>query len=129
MLCFRRKRLYLSLHLPTLLDERNIDTNKLMPKYVPADKIVTLNIPNEVRTSEMVSSHSLICYTFEQDAAPFDPFLPLHYFDDTDFEIWTPEAWLALGHDPFSGLNKPLPGMALLPNMPENVIGKRCSCL
>ncbi|CAF4618007.1 unnamed protein product, partial [Rotaria socialis] len=30
----RRKRLYLSLDLPTLLQERNIDTNKLMPKYV-----------------------------------------------------------------------------------------------
>jgi hypothetical protein len=44
-----RKRLYLSLDLPTLLEERNIDTNKLMPKYVPADKAVTLNIPNEVR--------------------------------------------------------------------------------
>ncbi len=44
----RRKRLYLSLDLPTLLEERHIDTNKLMPKYVPADKLVTLNIPNEV---------------------------------------------------------------------------------
>jgi hypothetical protein len=46
---YRRKRLYLSLDLPTLLEERNIDTNKLMPKYVPADKPVTLNIPNEVK--------------------------------------------------------------------------------
>lgn len=45
----RRKRLYLSLDLPTLLEERHIDTNKLMPKYVPADQVVTLNIPNEVR--------------------------------------------------------------------------------
>ena len=44
----RRKRLYLSLDLPTLLKERYIDTDKLMPKYVPADKIVTLNIPNQV---------------------------------------------------------------------------------
>lgn len=46
----RRKRLYLSLDLPTLLAERHIDTNKLMPKYVPADQSVTLNIPNEVIT-------------------------------------------------------------------------------
>ncbi|CAF4290444.1 unnamed protein product, partial [Rotaria sp. Silwood2] len=99
----RRKRLYLSLDLPTLLQERNIDTNKLMPKYVPADQIVTLNIPNE-------------------DPAPFDPFLPLHYFDDTDFEIWTPQAWLTLGHDPLTGLNKPLPGIALLPDVPASEI-------
>ncbi|CAF1258579.1 unnamed protein product, partial [Adineta ricciae] len=99
----RRKRLYLSLDLPSLLEERNIDTDKLMPKYVPADKVVTLNIPNE-------------------DPAPFDSFLPLYYFDDTDFEIWTPESWLALGHDPFTGLNKPLPGVALLPNIPADQI-------
>ncbi|CAF1149286.1 unnamed protein product [Adineta steineri] len=99
----RRKRLYLSLDLPTLLEERNIDTNKLMPKYVPADKPVTLNMPNE-------------------DPAPFDPFLPLYYFDDTDFEIWTPETWLALGHDPFTALNKPLPGIALLPDKPQSEI-------
>ena len=46
----RRKRLYLSLDLPTLLKERHINTDKLMPKYVPADKIVTLNIPNQVRS-------------------------------------------------------------------------------
>jgi hypothetical protein len=45
---YRRKRLYLSLDLPALLEQRNIDTNKLMPKYVPADKPVILNIPNEV---------------------------------------------------------------------------------
>jgi hypothetical protein len=45
---YRRKRLYLSLDLPTLLEERNIETDKLMPKYVPADKVVTLNIPNQV---------------------------------------------------------------------------------
>ncbi|CAF4566002.1 unnamed protein product [Rotaria socialis] len=99
----RRKRLYLSLDLPTLLQERNIDTNKLMPKYVPADKVVTLNIPNE-------------------DPAPFDAFLPLHYFDDTEFEIWTPQAWLSLGHDPLTGLNKPLPGIALLPNVSASEI-------
>ncbi|CAF1941259.1 unnamed protein product [Rotaria magnacalcarata] len=99
----RRKRLYLSLDLPTLLQERDIDTNKLMPKYVPADKVVTLNIPNE-------------------DPAPFDSFLPLHYFDDTEFEIWTPQAWLSLGHDPLTGLSKPLPGIALLPNVSTSEI-------
>jgi hypothetical protein len=47
----------------------------------------------------------------------------LHYFDDTEFEIWTPEAWLALGHDSHTGLNKPLPGIALLPDVPASEIG------
>lgn len=61
-------------------------------------------------------------FCFFKDPAPFDPFLPLHYFDDTDFEIWTPQTWLALGHDPFTGLNKPLPGIALLPDVPQSEI-------
>ncbi|CAF1636863.1 unnamed protein product, partial [Didymodactylos carnosus] len=43
----RRKRLYLSLDVETLLQERGIITSELMPKYIPADKVVTLNLPNQ----------------------------------------------------------------------------------
>lgn len=85
-----------------LLKEKNLEPEVLMPIHRPIDEVVFLNVPGK-------------------DPAPFPPFLPLHYFDNEDFEIWTPEEWLNKGveHKTY----KPLPGRALLPNVSSNNYG------
>ena len=44
--------------------------------------------------------------------APFPPFLPLHVFDDTEFDVRNPKEWLELGV--VNGEQHPVPGKALL---------------
>lgn len=46
------------------------------------------------------------------DAAPFPAFLPLHIFDDTEFDCRNPNEWLELGL--VDGKQHPVPGKALL---------------
>ena len=41
-----------------------------------------------------------------------DPFLPLHVFDDTEYDCRTPEEWLSIGREEDG--QKPVPGKALL---------------
>ena len=46
------------------------------------------------------------------DAASFPPFLPLHTFDDSEFDCHNPNEWLELGF--VNGKQHPVPGKALL---------------
>ena len=46
------------------------------------------------------------------DASPFPAFLPLHIFDDTEFDCRNPNEWLELGL--VDGKQHPVPGKALL---------------
>lgn len=82
-----------------LLEEKKLTPDKLMPIHRPANEIILLNV-------------------IGKDSAPFPPFLPLHYFDSEEFEIWTPEEWLNKGVE--NKVYKPLPGRALLPDVPSN---------
>lgn len=47
------------------------------------------------------------------EPAPFPAFLPLHIFDDTEYDSRTPDEWMNLGV--MDGEAKPVPGKALLP--------------
>jgi dynein heavy chain len=49
------------------------------------------------------------------EPAPFPHFLPLHIFDDTEYDSRTPEEWMKLGVT--DGVGKPVPGKALLPTV------------
>ena len=79
--------------LEELLKVENIQTDLLMPKD-QTDEPVKLNADPE-------------------DPAPFKPYLPLHIFDNDEFDCRTPTEWINMGRD--NGLRKPVPGMALLP--------------
>lgn len=46
------------------------------------------------------------------DSSPFPPFLPLHTFDDTEYDCRNPQEWLELGL--IDGKQHPVPGKALL---------------
>lgn len=85
-----------------ILKDMNLEPEVIMPVHRPVDEIILLNVPGK-------------------DPAPFPPFLPLHYFDDEDYEIWTPDEWLNKGIE--HKVYKPLPGRALLPNIPSNQYG------
>lgn len=89
------------MHISELLSELKLDPEHLMPKHRPDNEIILLNVP-------------------DKDPAPFPPFLPLSYFDDENYEIWSPQEWLNKGvyHNSY----KPLPGRALLPDVPSNVL-------
>jgi dynein heavy chain len=102
----RLKRLYHSMNISDLLSEMSLEPEKLMPRHRPADEVILLNVPNK-------------------DPAPFPPFLPLHYFDDENYEIWNPQEWLDKGV--YHHTYKPLPGRALLPDVPSNVFSKNYS--
>lgn len=94
----RLKRLYLSMDIAEILKERSLTPDQLMPVHRPVDEVIFLNVPGK-------------------EPAPFPAFLPLHYFDDEDYEVWTPEEWLNKGIE--NKVYKPLPGRALLPNVPS----------
>ena len=47
------------------------------------------------------------------DPAPFPAYLPLHIFDNKEYDCRTPEEWLEMGQE--NGVRKPVPGKALLP--------------
>ena len=66
----------------------------LMPKLLTGNNNIKLNVdPN--------------------DPAPFPPYLPLETFDDAEFDIRTPDDWLAMGLE--DSMRKPVPAKALLP--------------
>jgi dynein heavy chain len=81
------------LSLPELLKEENIQTELLMPKEQSGEPIELNKNP--------------------EDPAPFPPFLPLHIFDNEEFDCRTPEEWINMGLE--GGVRKPCPGVALLP--------------
>ncbi len=87
------------MHISELLDEMGLEPEKLMPTHRPENEVITLNAPGK-------------------EPAPFPAFLSLHIFDDEDLEVWSPQEWLNKGI--YHNLYKPLPGRALLPNIPSN---------
>lgn len=89
---FRRRRLYKTLDLKTLLGVEGISTDFLMPKQ---------------------QSGPVFLNTNEEDPAPFPPYLPLHIFDNEEFDSHLPDEWTVLGEE--TGNRKPVPGYALLP--------------
>ena len=93
------------MNIADLLEEKGLTPENLMPSHRPADEIIILNAQ-------------------DKDPAPFPPFLPLHYFDDENFEIWTPNEWLNKGIE--RHVYKPLPGRALLPNVQSNLFSMHC---
>lgn len=54
----------------------------------------------------------------EENPAPFPAYLPLHIFDDEEFDIHTAEEWISLGN--VDGVRYPVPGLALLPTKEED---------
>lgn len=92
----RLRRLYQSMNIADLLAERGLTPEIVMPSHRPIDEVILLNVNPD-------------------DPAPFPPFLPLHYFDNEDYEVWTPEEWFNKGIE--DGVYKPIPGKALLPNV------------
>lgn len=96
----RLKRLYLSMNVADILEKKGLEPEKLMPINRPDSEKVILNEPN-------------------QDPAPFQPFLPLHFFDDDQYEIWTPEEWLRKGVE--NNCYKPVPGRSLLPDVESHL--------
>ena len=88
--------------LDELLANEGIKTNQLMPKQQP-DFTVLLNRNDD-------------------DPAPFPAYLPLHIFDDDEFDCRTPEEWLNMGRQ--NGTRYPVPGLALLPKEEDDVSSK-----
>ena len=93
----RLKRLYLSMDIAEILAKRHLEPEALMPDSTALEKVMVIDRANE---------------------APFPPFLHLHYFDDENYEVFTPHEWLRKGVE--DGVYKPLPGKALLPNVASN---------
>ena len=73
-----------------LLEDLGVKTSDLMPK---GDYNMRVNLTGP-------------------DAASFPPFLPLHTFDDSEFDCRNPNEWLELGI--VDGKQHPVPGKALL---------------
>ena len=85
-----------------LKDTYGIETEQLMP--------TNPMIPNTVLLNE------------SPDPAPFPHYLPLHLFDNEEYEVRTPEEWLSLGLE--DGRRKPIPAKALLPAFDEDFSSK-----
>ncbi|GFO45346.1 dynein heavy chain 1, axonemal-like [Plakobranchus ocellatus] len=94
----RLRRLYARLDLPTLLVERGVRTDLIMPK-----QHLNLNI---------------ILMMNPADPAPFPPYLPLSIFDNTEFDCRTPREWLKLGD--MTKARHPIPSLCLLPTKDED---------
>lgn len=58
--------------------------------------------------------------------APFAAFLDLQTFDNTEYDVRTPDEWLAIGEE--MGVRKPIPGKALLPAKNPIYANCKCSC-
>ncbi|XP_048578532.1 dynein axonemal heavy chain 1-like isoform X2 [Nematostella vectensis] len=90
----RRKRIYAKQDINNLLEEFGVNTGDLMPRE---DYNMSVNLTGMTNG----------------DVAPFPSFLPLHIFDDTEYDTRTSEEWINLGMT--DGVRKPVPGKALLP--------------
>ncbi|XP_048258404.1 dynein axonemal heavy chain 1-like isoform X3 [Haliotis rufescens] len=97
----RRRRHYASQDLDELLNSHNIQTELLMPKQ------------------QVNGNNNVILNADPDDPAPFPPYLPLHIFDNEEFDSRTPAEWIALGQE--NGSRKPVPGIALLPTKDADV--------
>ena len=88
----RQKRIFAKQNINSLLEDLGVKTTDLMPK---GDYNMRVNLTGS-------------------DTAPFPPFLPLHTFDDTEYDCRNPKEWLELGF--VDGKQHPVPGKALIPN-------------
>ena len=97
MVMCRRKRIYAAMDLNELLVKEGINTDELMPKEVANVRVILNKDPN--------------------NPAPFPPFLPLHIFDNEEFDCRNPDEWIALGLD--GAFRRPVPGKALILTRPR----------
>lgn len=88
---FRQKRIFAKQNINSLLEDLGVKTSDLMPR---GDYNMRVNLTGV-------------------DTAPFPSFLPLHTFDDTEYDCRNPREWLELGF--VDGKQHPVPGKALLP--------------
>ena len=79
-----------------LLAKQSIETGLLMPKHQIEGSSINIKLNKD-----------------SDDPAPFPAYLPLHIFDDKEYDCRTPEEWLEMGQE--NGVRKPVPGKALLP--------------
>ncbi|XP_028841933.1 dynein heavy chain 1, axonemal isoform X2 [Denticeps clupeoides] len=89
----RRRREYQKLDISVLLEEHGIDSNILVPR-------------NPAREEDR---------SLEKTSSPVSTYLALEVFDNEEFDCRTPQDWLALGIEPGSTDQKPVPAKALLP--------------
>ena len=90
---YRGKRRYAKQDLIQLLETEGVKVDKLIPKPMKIGEKIILNE--------------------EPDPAPFPFFIPLEIFDNSEYDPRTPEEWLSCGIE--DGIQKPVPGKALLP--------------
>ncbi|KAI1890876.1 hypothetical protein AGOR_G00158120 [Albula goreensis] len=90
----RRRRTYLNFDITQLLKDKGIDSSDLMHRH---------NGYEEGQSGP------------ENLGRPVFNYLPLEVFDNEEFDIRTPEDWLALGCEEGSPDRKPVPAKALLP--------------
>lgn len=88
----RLKRIFAKENINLLLEDLGVKTSDLMPK---GDYNMRVNLT-------------------EANSFPFPSFLPLHTFDNTEYDCRNPREWLELGL--IDGEQHPVPGKALLPN-------------
>ena len=94
----RKKHSYAKFDLKMLLAERGIVTSLIMPKLLSEDE----------------QNEKIQVNVNPEEPAPFLPYLPLHIFDNTEYDCRTPQEWLNLGSSKDDGDQKPVPGVALL---------------
>ena len=90
-----------------LLAKKGIDTALLMPK-------------NQVEGA----APDILLNKDPENPAPFPAFLPLHVFDNKEYDCRTPQDWLQMGQE--NGVRKPVPGKALLPTSDDV---HHCECV
>lgn len=87
----RQKRIFAKQNINSLLEELGVNTSDLMPK----------------------GDYNMRGNLTEANSSPFPSFLPLHIFDNTEYDCRNPKEWLELGL--IDGKQHPVPGKALLP--------------
>ncbi|XP_046731532.1 dynein axonemal heavy chain 1 [Silurus meridionalis] len=84
----KQRREYLLLDIAQLLADLGIDSSQLVPRTTSSED--------------------------QPESPPADNYLPLEIFDNEEFDCYTPEDWLALGCEPGSSDQKPVPAIAFL---------------
>ena len=95
-------------------------------EYIDCDPVKVLKETYGIETDQLMPTDPMIPNTVmlndSPDPAPFPHYLPLHLFDNEDYECRTPEEWLGLGL--VDGVRKPIPAKALLPAFDEDFLSE-----
>ncbi|KAJ8395762.1 hypothetical protein AAFF_G00029990 [Aldrovandia affinis] len=104
----RLKHAYMNFDIAQLLEDNGIDSNELMLR-----QIIVL---------DGQKGHADL-------GRPLFNYLPLEIFDNEDFDIRTPDDWLALGREEGSPDRKPVPAKALIPSNDEMALDPKKQAL